>query len=65
MLVKGVVTTGSNEVAITFSGCRLLTMDAPLTGEGTQEWNMTVKPQNAFAEVIDAIQTYTYHQFAA
>lgn len=49
---------GSRDVAITFSGCRLIDMEAPQGMEGVNEQTITIQPENAVVLVNDTIEEY-------
>lgn len=50
--------TGSREVFITMSGCKLMNMDAPSPTEGVNEQVIEIKPQSCTGIVNDLVQLY-------
>ena len=52
--------TGSRTGYFIFSGCRLTTMESPLTNEGVNEQTLTIVPKNCIINIDDTIFKYMY-----
>lgn len=50
--------TGSAHVVLFMSGCRITTMEAPSTNEGTTELSMEIRPQSVIGSACDRVQYY-------
>jgi hypothetical protein len=50
--------TGSRDATITFSGCKITSMDNPTTMEGVNEVSMTIVPNLVKAVINDEIELY-------
>lgn len=50
--------TGSRDLFITFSGCKLMDMTNPTLNEGVNEQTLTIRPQTVTAIVDDTIELY-------
>lgn len=57
-MLKSVVTTGSQQIFIIMSGCRITAMDAPSKIEGVNEQSITIVPKSVAINVNDEIEKY-------
>lgn len=56
--LKGIAETGSREVYITMSGCRVTDMDQPTPNSGKNEDTPTITPKSISVQVIDSVPLY-------
>jgi len=58
MLVTSTISTGSRDLLITCSGCKLTDMSAPTTNEGVNEWSLTIEPEKVSIVANDEVEKY-------
>ena len=58
VLVDISASTGSRDAFLTFSGCKLMDMEAPMPIEGVNPMTLTIQPKNMSAFINDEIEKY-------
>ena len=58
MFLNGIISTGSSELQVTLSGCRIINMEAPTGNSEKNENTLTIVPKKISVVAIDLIEDY-------
>lgn len=65
MIVASNLSAGSRTISFTFSGCKLVDMEAPSANEGVNEHTVTIHPQTSSVAIDDDVNQYIHLGSAA